>query len=340
MLLSIIVPTYNVQDYLSNCIESLLHQDISSDQYEILVINDGSTDNSRGIAANFEDAEPNVKLIDQTNQGLSSARNTGITNAKGKYIYFLDSDDYIAHNTLGFILKLMEDNELDILGFSSKETKDLDITESENVKKQECRLNVTDGITYLASNNYENTAWWYVLRSSFLSESGLTFPLGRMVEDANFTAKVIARAVRIAFTPADIHRYVVRSSSIMRLKNKRHIQNLVNDYKANVFEFHEQIQNLKLKEHTFIKPCIDRLQNRMESFVFFALIKAIRFGLPKQQIRELVSDFEGIGTYPIRNFSKLDYSRFSFRLLTPLVNSKRFLYTIRYLFLIKLKLGF
>ena len=98
MKLSIIVPVYNVADYLPKCLDSLLVQDLSQNEYEIIVVNDGSTDNSGKIAEEYSKTYSNIILINQENQGLSGARNTGIQNAKGEYVQFVDSDDYLEPN--------------------------------------------------------------------------------------------------------------------------------------------------------------------------------------------------------------------------------------------------
>ena len=133
MLLSIVVPTYNVEKYIANCLDSLLDQDLSADIYEILVINDGSTDNSPKIATKYSESHDNVIVVNQENGGLSEARNKGIALAKGKYIYFIDSDDYIAKNTLGLIMETLETHDLDLLGVDIIETSRLDLKISKNL---------------------------------------------------------------------------------------------------------------------------------------------------------------------------------------------------------------
>ena len=117
MQLSIIVPVYNVADYLAKCLDSLLAQDLPQNEYEIIVVNDGSTDNSGEIAQQYADKYANITLINQGNQGLSGARNTGIKCAKGDYIQFVDSDDYLEENVLGGLLKQVEKDNLDVLRF-------------------------------------------------------------------------------------------------------------------------------------------------------------------------------------------------------------------------------
>ena len=98
--LSIIVPIFNVELYLAKCLDSLVIQDIQKHEYEIIIINDGSTDSSKDIIKSYLKKYSNIRYIVQENQGLGGARNTGILNACGKYLMFVDSDDYIEKNCL------------------------------------------------------------------------------------------------------------------------------------------------------------------------------------------------------------------------------------------------
>lgn len=113
--LSIIIPIYNVEQYLERCLISLIDQDIKSYEYELICVNDGSPDKSRDIVIRFQEEHPNIILIDQENQGVSRARNNGIDKAKGNYILFIDPDDYIESNSLGRILKIAEGKEVEVL---------------------------------------------------------------------------------------------------------------------------------------------------------------------------------------------------------------------------------
>ena len=117
MLISIVIPVYNVENYVERCLHSCVRQDLSSDEYEILVVNDGSKDRSLEIVENFSLKYKNVKIISQKNSGLSIARNVGVQNAYGDYIMFLDSDDWIADNCLKKIVEICKQNDLDMLSF-------------------------------------------------------------------------------------------------------------------------------------------------------------------------------------------------------------------------------
>jgi glycosyltransferase involved in cell wall biosynthesis len=118
--LSIIVPIYNVEPYVERCLRSLEDQDIPKDDYEIICINDGSPDGSRGVVVRLLKEFDNIILINQNNQGVSRARNKGIDKACGKYLLFIDADDYVDTNSFGRILKNIEEQnaQVSFLSFS------------------------------------------------------------------------------------------------------------------------------------------------------------------------------------------------------------------------------
>ena len=104
MRLSIIIPVYNVEKYIAECLDSVLEQGFQNKDYEILVVSDGSTDDSVKIAQSYANLNDHIKIIEQENGGIGSARHHGMDLAKGKYIYFLDPDDYLITHTLMIIL--------------------------------------------------------------------------------------------------------------------------------------------------------------------------------------------------------------------------------------------
>ena len=123
--LSIIIPVYNVEPYLRKCVDSVLHQDLSSSEYEVILVNDGSTDNSGVICDEYASSSfinslnrsVVIKVIHQKNAGLSAARNAGIAAARGEYLCFVDSDDYWEPNVLGGLMAQVERENLDVLRF-------------------------------------------------------------------------------------------------------------------------------------------------------------------------------------------------------------------------------
>ena len=117
--LSIIIPMYNVEKYIHKCIHSVVQNNLKRDDFEIIIVDDESPDNSLSIATEIAKEFDNITIISQKNKGLGGARNTGIQNAKGKYVLFLDSDDFYTPNSLETILKIAFDNELEILEFGA-----------------------------------------------------------------------------------------------------------------------------------------------------------------------------------------------------------------------------
>lgn len=117
MFLSIIIPVYNAEKYLRECLDSCLNQDISSDKYEIICVNDGSTDNSAAVLSEYKELYSNVKVIHKPNGGVSSARNMGIEAACGDYIWFVDSDDFVQENILSELFDFSQKNDCDRIMF-------------------------------------------------------------------------------------------------------------------------------------------------------------------------------------------------------------------------------
>lgn len=168
IILSIIVPIYNVERYLRKCVDSLLAQDISN--YEIILVDDGSSDGCGAICDEYAHAPYNIrhtpiKVIHRENGGLSAARNSGIDVAQGKYIMFVDSDDYIEPNVLGCLMKQVKRDNLDVLRYKYQ-----NVNESGKVfnpYKQDARLGndysdeVTDGVAFL--NTRMNTQCYAVM---------------------------------------------------------------------------------------------------------------------------------------------------------------------------------
>ena len=107
-LVSVIIPIYNVEKYLGRCLDSVINQDYKN--IEIILINDGATDNSLNIAIDYQKKDKRIKVFSQKNQGLSAARNTGLDKAVGNYITFIDSDDYVSKDYVSYMFNLLKKN--------------------------------------------------------------------------------------------------------------------------------------------------------------------------------------------------------------------------------------
>lgn len=220
MILSIIVPVYNVEAYLKKCLDSLLNQDLRVDTYEILLIDDGSTDASGRICDEYAQEFGNIRVFHQKNEGLSSARNHGIWEAQGRFIQFVDSDDYLTPDVLGTLIRQIEDDSLDILRFNYQNVdengKHIDIDKTPKLfidySSEPC-----DGISFLNERlGYACYAVQFVIKTDLVRHEKQWFKQGIYFEDAEWTPRIILQAERIASTDLIVYNYFYRNDSITK----------------------------------------------------------------------------------------------------------------------------
>lgn len=325
MILSIVIPVYNGSKYMRRCIESVLDQDIDLDNCELIIINDGSKDNSLKIAQELQSQQPTlIKVIDQKNIGLGATRNKGIDVAQGKYLYFIDVDDYLATDTLGRVLACAENNNLDILTFGTTVTQGSSLTTSKNIDRELPGVEVMDGLTYIGKLSYRNEAWWYLAKREFILDTGLRFVEGKWMEDAVYTTSLFMAAQRMAHLSLDVHRYVKVPNSILSNKEPSHYIKVINDTEAVVTAFSPLIEQVKaLPDH---RACLERLQTRQDSFVFFMIVRVFKSQLSFKELWQMLIRIRKTGGYPITHFIGEEYNRPIYKLLTPLFNHKTSLY--------------
>ena len=320
MKLSIIIPVYNVEKYLSKSLDSLLDQDLQSNEYEIIIVNDGATDSSPLIAQKYVDENSNIYLYNQKNKGVGAARNKGVKLAKGKYIYFIDPDDYLSSNVLKTLVISAERINAQVLGFMSKSTVFYDLKKSETNLKKQIEIKVYDGISYIGKNKFKNEIWWYLIDRKFLLNTGIYFIEGRWMEDAIFTASLLLKTKRMAYLPWDCHRHVKTPNSAMTNTETVHYNKVIYDNANAAIIYGNLINNLESHENK--KECIKRLKTRQESFVFFLTVRAIKSNLCFNQLWEILLEMKSNGVYPIKNFISEDYNGFVYRMATSVLNNK------------------
>lgn len=221
MKFSIIVPVYNVQQYLSQCLKSLVSQDYTD--YEIICVNDGSTDGSRKMLSEWEVRLPQMRVIDRENGGLSAARNTGLAEATGDYVLFVDSDDWVDASMLSTLAKAIDGQ--DMLCFACRRT---DNNATDSLADEE-----SDGWSYYNRHTLESRivpfvcVWQRCYRRGFLDDNGLRFREGILHEDNEFTPRACLKAQRVKVIPDVLYNYRVRPGSIMTTRGLRSKESLV-----------------------------------------------------------------------------------------------------------------
>ncbi len=217
--ISVVLPVYNVANYLRKCLDSLINQ--TFEDFEVICVNDGSTDLSLGILEGYALSDSRFKIISQKNQGLSGARNTGIQHIQGEYVLFVDSDDWLEENALEELYNHVKGFNSDITMFKFKF---FDESTSEFSEESFSNLEVIDSTFYTGNFNYydvldiifkiSHAPFNKLYKTSFLKELDAKFLYGSYYEDLEFFYKVFLKAKKVSVLPQYLYYYRIRDQSI------------------------------------------------------------------------------------------------------------------------------
>ena len=227
--LSFIVPFYGVEKYIEECIRSLYDQDIPQEEYEVICVDDCSPDGSRAIVERLQNEYHTLRLLIHTeNKRQGGARNTGLREAKGKYIWFVDSDDCIVPNVLNKLLRIAEENRLEVLNFDYKGVGE----QKSTLLKYE--TGVISGEQYVFCQKGRNwsdqcsVVWNCIIERAFLQREKLLFREHVFYEDSDYAFEMYSRAKRVMHIPQDIYESRLREESTNnQVKDVSHIMNYV-----------------------------------------------------------------------------------------------------------------
>ncbi len=244
IVLSIVIPVYNVEPYIKRCLDSVVSLPIYD--YEIIIVNDGTKDRSIEIIKQFIPENNNIVIIDQENQGLGEARNTGLRHAKGEFVYFLDSDDYINSSAFQALFnKKLPDVDVIIGDYNIEKNNSI----TQGSYKIETNTDIqSNGVSFFLQfyrKNINTMVWRSIYRRQFLISNNLFFIKGIFHEDLNWTPKVILKANKILYSPISFYYYQIRLGSIINsnLTEKKFydqlcaysdLQSIVDEYPSNV----------------------------------------------------------------------------------------------------------
>lgn len=281
MFLSFIVPVYNAEKYICECLNSLLEQDIPKEEYEIICVNDGSVDGSLEILNAYEASYPNIVVINKENGGVTTARNAGLKAAKGDYIWFVDSDDFIKENVLGELQSKALETSCDRLIVGGYQFVDHLSQEARELSQQK-KLPIN-------CPWYDAVVWRCLLRRSFLQEHDLCFRYPGLThgEDGLFMYEVTL------FSPADaeigeaLYFYREHSGSAettVSLENqKRKLRSYI------------QITKILHGHYSFGRSDA-ATANKLMSFLWFSLYETAK--LPPEDARPALEELKRAGLFP------------------------------------------
>lgn len=239
---SIIVPVYNVENYVGKCLDSIVNQSYSD--YEVIIVNDGTKDNSMDIVKKYP-----FKVIEQKNQGLSVARNTGVKEAKGDYLIFLDSDDYIEKDLLKFLSKSLKNNP-DIVRFQIREVYE----DKDSIDYKEESFSSLDGVSAfnkISKYHFVENAWCYAIKRDYYLKEKFEFMKGTYHEDFGLMPLVIMKADVVNSISYIGYNYLQRSNSIMNNNDYNKTKKKVNDFYLHYKFLIDEIDKTKLDSLVF-----------------------------------------------------------------------------------------
>lgn len=329
--LSIIVPIYGVEQYLRKCVDSLLAQDY--DNYEIILVDDGSPDSCPQICDEYAEKAKSGKLraksgadvpltldiqhqtsglisvIHRPNGGLSAARNSGIEVARGEYIMFVDSDDYLEPNVLGALMAQVERDNLDVLRFNYQNVRVNSAGEYEPFQPYKSPhqvdggTDVVSGETYLDERmGYACYAWQFVINRELTDK----FTLGIHFEDTEWLPRMMLRAKRVGSTPMVVYNYFVREGSITQTKgNPAKVRKNVEDCMTVIERYADY-----MKQHS---EC--NWLRRMQSNMVVSVIANVAQYLYAER-NEYLTRMKSLGVFPL----SMEHQRSAYLLKARLIN--------------------
>jgi len=293
MIISFVIPVYNTEKYLKKCICSILNQEIDKSLFEIILIDDGSTDNSARIIADFACDYDCIKPIYTVNQGLGKARNIGIDLARGKYIFFVDSDDYILDDSLGKLIEIAKTQVYDIIGFDWN----MVYSDGKTLKKRRKQdlYNVSvSGSAYLNSFNLSGGVWSYLFSATLLKEKPVRMPEEIFYEDELFMPEAFTFANRVLFIDHTVYAYLQRNDSITHKKDQDSIDKKFKD----CFYVLDALLNL-LNQKNLSKIQQNGLKRKIAFFIVDIIINLICFRADKILIDHIVREIKKRKLYPM-----------------------------------------
>lgn len=326
MMLSLVIPLYNVEKYISKCLDSCINQvnTVLGKDYEIIIVNDGSPDNSAEIALEIITNKPGCRLINQANKGLGGARNTGLGHAAGEYIWFIDSDDWISHGSINVLIRsIIEFGFPDMINFRAANI----INQSVIIREESIGKTplLTDGRKVFISRKWETCIPFNCYRKRFLIENNLKFVERIFHEDNEFTPRLLWHADKVL--RIDDVLYFVRQNpqSITRTPNIKRAFDLIFVCKSLSDFYNQTINNEQfcIILHKFIASTLNSA---------FHIILSADKDTRKQFEKELANEF-----YILMHLKKsrdteyfIEYILFKLHPLLPFVTSFSFLKSMKY----------
>ncbi|WP_194767570.1 glycosyltransferase family 2 protein [Tamlana sp. I1] len=289
MQLSIIIPIYNAEKQIKNCVESIINQNFKEGNFEIILVNDGSTDQSEKICLNLEKEILGIRYFTKENAGPGHTRNYGLSYAKGEYIWFIDADDYLVPNVGKTLVKELE-SQLDMYVFGYQS-----VTENGDIISKTTYLNeVLSPIQSLEKKYYTNTIWCKLIKKSILKDNNITFREDvRGPEDFHFSLRLLSVIKKLKTLDIICYNYLENPTSLMNSRSEIHLQNLANASVIVANDLKQFISNIDEDEKKVA------FSNWLNHFLYGLMFSLFRFNYSTEFIIEIINTLKSNHNYPI-----------------------------------------
>lgn len=297
MKISFIIPIYNTELYLNKCIESIYNSVLLDTEFELIMIDDGSTDNSAKVAKEICQQHKNAILIEQKNQGLSVARNVGMENANGDYLWFIDSDDYLDSALIDKVkYDIIKNNYPDIFAIQLKLI-DGEVTRIECAQQKVKHNTILKGRDAVLSGYLPSSACAIICQRNFINQHQLKFYVGISHEDVEFSMRAMALANTAYFSDYQVYFYIKHTGSISRpISVERLFFHTIGDMYVALShqKFIETLEDKELQDYIL----------RWSNNILFNLVLSIKRSnnplIDKNFRKKVLTDMKSHGVFPLQ----------------------------------------
>lgn len=297
MILSIIIPIYNAELYLRRTLDSVLNQGLYNSEWELILVDDGSTDDSLSICKEYQKKFPNlINIISKNNEGVSSARNDGLGRAKGKYIYFMDADDYLMPGGFRYLIDNFLDEEYDILTFSSTTIKDF---EGEHLPKGSIMGEIIyDGYgCEFLKHNWQTFIWNQFYKLDYIQSNNFSFQKMTISEDVMFNLEVWSKNPKVRIVSSKIYMYIIYNNDNQATKKRdnKHLRACINS-QMQLFSYISGL-NVSFKE----KYGTDNMERLFQSLMRSFMSRVLSSDLSRKEFKKITNNLTDLRLLPMKN---------------------------------------
>lgn len=314
MKLSIIIALYNTEEFIEKAIRSLyVNEAINSDEFEVLVVNDGSTDGSQLIVEKLVQEFNNIVLINKINGGQSTARNVGFKMAKGDYIFCLDSDDSINSDELKISLDFAISNNLDMLPVYFNNNSETGELLPSSVDNYPVLNDVINGADFLNRFVISGTMWRYFYKRKIINDHELSLIEGTYHEDEDFVIKFLTYVERIAYKRHLVYNYTLRTNSTVNNKNKEHRKKLLGDLLKIIISLNQHRIRFEKGSKLYVG-----LSKKVEQLLISLFFRMKQDAISYQEAKIFIDQLEDLELYPLI----IIHQKTKFKIAAYLFNNK------------------